>query len=379
MTAHKSFGTVRQLPSKRYQASYVWPPASSERHNAPTTFHTKTDARAWLNAQQTDRGRGVELAAPVRRADVPTFAEYAERWLSQRAADGKAPATMHSYRRSVRGYLVPALGELRLTEIRVATVNEWFASFGTAKASTRAKAYRVLTSIMRQAIAEDWIAASPCQVRGGSADPLRDHRVIVATPEQVHTIADAMPDRWRLLVLLGAYGQLRFGELAELRRSDVDLDAGVIRIRRAMSRVDGRIVVGPPKSQAGKRSVAVPPHVLAELRAHVAAYAQPGRSGLLFTTPRGAQLYSSVIHREWSAARSSADLPELHFHDLRHAGITWLARLGATTKERMRRVGHSTPAMVLRYEHADDARDAELADRLAALVVVPMPRREGAA
>lgn len=374
-----SFGTVRRLPSGRYQASYIWPPSSGQRHTANgTTFDTKTDARGWLARQHADRMRGVELAEPQRRADVPTFAEYAERWLDHRAAEGKARGTMRNYRTAVRSHLVPALGELRLTEIRPATVNDWFYSYGQRISATRAGVYRTLAGIMKAAVAEEIISRSPCAIKGGAVEPKRDHHVIVATPEQVRELADRMRPQWRMLVLLGAYCQLRFGELAELQRSDVDLDGGVIRIRRAMSRVDGKITSGPPKSQAGKRNVAVPPHLVGELRAHVAAYAQPGRHGFLFTTPRGAQLYSSVIYREWIAARESVELPELHFHDLRHAGITWLARLGATTKERMRRVGHADPRMVLRYEHADDERDAALAERLSAAVVVPI-QREGVA
>lgn len=376
MSTRRDFGKIRRLPSGNYQASYIWPPASTTRVNAPATFQTKGDAAAWLSAQQTDRARGVEQPEPIRRrAAVPTFAEYAERWLMMRASEGLAPGTLREYQRAVRGHLVPALGGYRLTEIKVATVNEWFASYGTRTPATRAKSYRVLLSVMKLAVAEDWIGASPCQIKRGSSDPRRDHHVIVATPEQVDVIADAMPPRLRMLVLLGAYCQLRFGELAELRRADITIDGGhgTIKIRRAMSRVGGRITVGPPKSQAGKRNVSVPPHLVPELAAHLSAFALPGRHGLVFTTPRGGQLYHAVMFRDWSAARLAADLPELHFHDLRHAGITWLARNGATTRERMRRVGHSTPAMVLRYEHADDERDAALADRLSAgRVVVPL-------
>ncbi len=101
----------------------------------------------------------------------------------------------------------------------------------------------------------------------GSADPRQAHDVEAATEEQADALADAMRPAWRMLVLLAAYCQLRFGELAELRRKDVDLDLaagrGVIKIRRAMTRVDGELLVGPPKSAAGRRDVAVPPHLLA--------------------------------------------------------------------------------------------------------------------
>ena len=98
-------------------------------------------------------------------------------------------------------------------------------------------------------------------------------------------------------------------------------------------------MIGPPKSSAGVRDVAIPPHLLGELAAHLAAHCGPGRDALLFTTPRGAQLYHSVLYREWNAAREATGLPGFHFHDLRHTGMTWLARDGATLKERMHRAG----------------------------------------
>ena len=93
-------------------------------------------------------------------------------------------------------------------------------------------------------------------MRGGGADPSRAHDIEAATPEQVVALAAAMRPKWRMIVLLGAYCQLRFGELAELRRKDVELDAGrgVLLVRRAMTRVGGVILTGPPKSAAGVRT-----------------------------------------------------------------------------------------------------------------------------
>lgn len=364
MSARRGFGKSRRLPSGRYQASYVGPDGA--RHNAPSTFQTKGDADAWLAGQQTDIARGAwgRPAAPVRRSTLPTFREYAEQWLALRTGEGLAVATLASYRRALRGHLIPALGELRVDEIKIATVREWYAGFGVRLPSMRAKAYRVLMAVMHAAVADELIASSPCQIKRGSAEPRRAHHVTVATPDQVDVMAAAMRPEWGLAVLLGAYCQLRFGEVAELRRHDVDVRRGVIHIRRAMSYVDGRITVGPPKSEAGRRVVFVPPHLRADLAAHVVEHAQPGRSGLLFTTRDGKQLTNSKLHRDWARARAAAGLTELHFHDLRHTGATWLATEGATTRELMRRLGHSTPAMAMRYQHAEDERDAALADRL---------------
>ncbi len=377
----RGFGRLRKLPSGRWQASYIGP--DNQRHNAPDTFPAKGYADEWLAAQRTDIARGTwGQPVPQARAAVPTFTEYATRVIGHRAANGLRPSTERKYRGLLAGHLLPAFGPARIDQITVAAVNEWFASYGRRTPATRADAYRLLTSVMKAAIDEGLRESNPCRVRGGGADPRRAHDIEAATVAQVEALAAAMRPEWRMIVLLGAYCQLRFGELAELRRRDVEVDLaarrGVLRVRRAMTRVDGVILAGPPKSAAGTRAVAVPPHLLPGLAAHLEGHVRPGRDALLFTTPRGAQLYHAVLYREWQAARAAAGLPGFHFHDLRHTGLTWLARDGATLKERMHRAGHSDPRMAARYEHADAERDAANAERLSrrAQAVVPLaPRR----
>ena len=377
--ARRDFGSLRKLPSGRWQAIYTGP--DRQRHKAPETFGDKTTANMWLRRQQNAMASETwGKPAPARTAAVPTFAEYAARVIGHRASNGLRPNTERNYRRLLTGHLIPAFGPARIDQVTVAGVNEWFAAYGRRTLPTRAAAYRLLSSVMKAAIDEGLRESNPCRVRGGGTDPRRAHDIEAATPEQVDALAAAMRPQWQMIVQLAAYCQLRFGELAELRRKDIELDGGrgVLRVRRAMSRVDGAIVTGPPKSSAGVRDVAIPPHLLGELAAHLAAHCGPGRDALLFTTPRGAQLYHAVLYREWKAARAEAGLPGFHFHDLRHTGMTWLARDGATLKERMHRAGWSDPRMAARYEHADAERDAANAERLSrrAQVVVPLaPRR----
>ena len=138
----------------------------------------------------------------------------------------------------------------------------------------------------------------------------------------------------------------------------------MLKVSRAVSRTDAGLEAGPPKSEAGIRDVTVPEFLRADLAAHLLAHAQPGPDGLLFTTPRGGQLYQSCMFREWDAARTAAGRPDLRFHDLRHTGATWAAEEGATTKQLMRRLGHANPAMAMLYQHATDRGDARVAARL---------------
>lgn len=381
MAARRGFGRVRKLPSGRWQASYIGP--DGQRHNAAQTFQPKTYADEWLATQQTDIARGTwGKPAPARTA-VPTFTEYAARVIAHRAANGLRPSTERKYRSELAGHLAPAFGATRIDAVTVAQVNEWHASYGRQRHGARANAYRLLASVMKTAISEGLRDSNPCRVPGGGTDPRREHDSEAVTYEQVAALTASMRPEWRMLVLLAAYCQLRFGELAELRRRDIEIGPGakrgVVRVRRSVTRVHGVMIVGPPKSRAGIRDVGVPPHLLPGLAAHLAEHAGPGRDGLLFTTRSGGQLSQSATWPEWDMARTAAGLPGFRFHDLRHTGATWLARdAGATLKERMYRLGHSDPRMAARYEHADAERDAANADRLsrAARVVVPLTPRQ---
>lgn len=131
--------------------------------------------------------------------------------------------------------------------------------------AANAHAYALLKGICATAVHDDLLAANPGRVRG-AGQAKRASRTEPATLDELAVIVDAMPQRYRLMVLLAAWCAMRFGELIELRRSDVDVKAGVVRVRRAVVWVDGTAVVGKPKSDAGVRDVAIPPHVLPAVR-----------------------------------------------------------------------------------------------------------------
>jgi integrase len=176
-----------------------------------------------------------------------------------------------------------------------------------------------------------------------------------------------MPEKYRLMVLLASWCALRFGELAELRRSDIDVKNGVIRVRRGVTRADKQMIVGTPKSTAGVRDVVIPPHLLPAVRAHLREYA-PGRDDLLFPAKSGGHLSPSSLQKPYERARATAGRPDLRFHDLRHTGAVLAAATGATLAELMARLGHSTAGAALRYQHAAQDRDRVIAEALSRMV-----------
>src|SRR5439155_8508196 len=124
------------------------------------------------------------------------------------------------------------------------------------------------------------------------------------------------------------------------------------------------VVEDEPKSAAGRRKVALPRPLVDELSAHFATYGASGPDSHVFTTPEGTPLERSNFRgRVWAPATRSVGLEGVRFHDLRHAAGTLAARTGATTKEIMARLGHSSPRAAMVYQHATEDRDRLIAER----------------
>ncbi len=358
----KPFGSLRQLPSKRWQARYFGP--DGVRYSAPLTFDTKGDAETWLSTIRADISRGVWKPAGRTTGAPMTFGEYADTWLTERDL---RPRTHDHYQRLVDRQIRPTFGAVAVKDITPESVRRWHSTTAASTPTLRAHAYAVLRTIMNTAVSDDVIPANPCRIRG-AGQAKRARKIKPATLEELTVLVAAMPERYRLMTLLAAWTQLRFGELTELRRGDIDLKRSTIHVRRGVVRVAGETVVGRPKSEAGVRDVAIPPHLMPMVKAHLSERITGGRDGLLFTSGTGAQISPSTLYRSFYPARAKAGRPDLRWHDLRHTGAVLAASTGATLAELMSRLGHSTPGAALRYQHAAEGRDHQIAAALSSLV-----------
>ena len=352
------FGNVRKLPSGRWQARYTVP-GTTTTVRAPATFDTKQDALQWLSTVRADLVRGAWLPSD----SAVTFRTYAATWLEHRTLK---PRTRTHYRDLLDSHILPTLGDLQIRKISPAVVREWHARTALNTPTVRAHAYMLLKTICATAVADDLLPANPCRIRG-AGQAKRVSKTEPATLDEITMLVENMPERYRVMVLLAAWCGLRFGELTELRGKDID-KTGVIRVRRAVAWVDSQPVIGKPKSDAGTRDVAIPPHLMPAVRAHILAVGA-GRDGLLFpaATDRASHMRPATLYKVFYPAREAAGRPDLRFHDLRHTGAVLAASTGATLAELMGRLGHSTPGAAMRYQHAAKGRDAEIAASLSRL------------
>jgi integrase len=356
------WGSVRKLPSGRYQARYridrVW-------RNAPTTFRTKGDADAFLAVTRADVERGTWVDPTAGQIEL---AVYSERWLSDRPS--LRPRTRDLYRGLLRLHILPELGTTPIGRLTTGQVRTWRAGMikaGQPGTSTIAKCYRLLHAICATAVEDSLIARNPCLIKGASVE--RPEERPVATIPQVFALADAIDPRYRAMLLLATFCGLRVGELRALRQRNLDLlHQRVTVVEQYQQLADGTLVLGPPKTDAGRRAVAIPEVIIPDLERHLSAWCTRGKDNLVFPGATGRPFRTATLQAAWHRALTATGIEGLRVHDLRHTGNTLAAATGASTKELMARMGHASPRAALIYQHATKDRDAAIAAGLSALI-----------
>jgi integrase len=302
-------------------------------------------------------------------------------------------------------------------KLSTAMIREWRASLlaGGVSVSVAAKAYRLLRAVLMTAVDEDKILPrNPCRIRGAGDENAAERPVLTVaqvfelaervglrpvgnirklpasgyrlrfsrngemrtSPEVYRTRPEAERALWKLadegradckqdrrfraLVLLATFASLRWGEVTALRRCDLDLDAGTVRVRVAfVERSTGEVLLGPPKSRAGRRVVGVPASIIPALWEHLSIFVRPEPGALIFPGAKGGPMRRSNFNKmsAWPHAVQSIGAEGLHVHDLRHTGNTFAASGGAGIKDLMARMGHDSERAAMIYQH--EARGAD--------------------
>ncbi|MCB0908767.1 MAG: tyrosine-type recombinase/integrase [Nocardioidaceae bacterium] len=346
------------------------------------TFRRSEDARKFSNTTEADKVRGTWLDPNKGRL---TFAEWWDLWWPTTV--NLRPTSRARDESIARTHLEPEFGDYPLAAIDHTMVTAWVAKLtasGLAPATVQ-KAQQVLAKCLDAAVDSGRIGNNPCD--RVKLPRIERREMEFLTPAQVATLADCIDERYRALVLVGAYCGLRFGEMAGLKPARVDLLHRRIEVAEILTEVKGHHHIGPPKTRAGHRSVPVPTFVAAALEAHLAEHTV---GDYLFTSPEGGPLRASLFRRRvWQPACVKAGVGEylsdekalrdrkyrgLRIHDLRHTAVALWIAAGASPKEVADRAGHSSVVTVLdRYGHllpgheegVNDALDAMAADAVA--------------
>jgi integrase len=344
-----------------YRVRYRGPDGRERSKN----FKRKADAENYLTTVESSKLAGTWTDPTHGKM---TFAAWLEAWW-ETAADLR-PSTTARDRSYFNSMVLPRFGTTPLAAIKQRDVQAWVADLrarGFAPA-TVVKAYQLLGRTMTAAVNADMIARSPC--RAVRLPKVEREEMRFLTPAEVARLASVINSRYRALVLVGAYGGLRIGELAGLRRGRVDLLRGTIDVAEIVVEVRGQLYTGPPKTRAGRRTVGLPRAVVEELAAHMGPVGPADAH--VFTAERGGVLRTSNFRTKvWLPAVRAAGLEPLRPHDLRHTAVALWIAAGANPKEVAVRAGHTSVAFTLdRYGHLFEGHDAELRDRLDAMHAV---------
>jgi integrase len=359
----RRFGAVRELCSGQWQARYRGPDGIMR--PADHTFPTKTAAEVWLTRKEAEILDGDWIDPD---AGQVLFAQYAAAWIEERP--NLRPSTLRAYRCVLRRHLIPAFGARAVSEIREPHIRRWRKAMVDAGVGlpTTAKAYVLLKAVLNTAIDDGMIRRNPCRIKGAGTGQSPERPVV--TVRQILSLAAVIEPSYRALILLAAFCSLRWGELAALRREDLDLEARTVKIERSLTPLPGGgYSFGPPKSAAGRRTVIIPAVIVPDIARHLDQFVSPGNGDLVFTGSEGGSLHHGNFRkRVWLPAVAAAGLPGIHIHDLRHAGNTLSADAGANLRELMERMGHSTTRAALIYLHGGDQRQRAIADTVSDMV-----------
>jgi integrase len=264
----------------------------------------------------------------------------------------------------VERHLLPAWGSVPLGRIDPSAIQQWLT--GELDGRTTAavvKTYRMFRLILRYALQMGVVVGDPW-VGVRVPRPVR-HEMRFLDVGQVDDLAESVGPFYGALVFVLAYGGLRWGEAAGLRRRNVDLLARqVVVVEQLLELPGGGHRFGPPKSRAGVRRVALPAFVCDQLANQLASRSQPEADGLVFVNTRGGPLRRSTFRRNvWLRATTRLGMSGLRPHDLRHTAVALAIAEGAHPVAIQKRLGHADVSTSLGlYGHLFPSLDGQIAD-----------------
>jgi integrase len=390
-------------PQVRFQVCYQ----EGKRHRSAGIFPTERRALAEKRALEHRQREQAPAPADLNLERARTlFGEYVTtRWWP--AWKDQHPSSEYGTRKKVEKRILPTFGDIPLGELDPSTIGKWKGAMVAEGLTARTvNTYlSLLGTILNAAVDDDYLARSPLVRKSGAGRTAATRnqpvprREVWLLREQLDRLVEAIDPRYRALVLVVALTGLRWGELAALRWDDPRLDQplddgavrgpGRLRIARAISdpRRTGHGVEKGPKTEAGKRVIALDQETVQALLAH-RELVGGGPYDRIFTSPGGSRgPAGTLVHRNfirvWKRALAKAELahlwPEyggLHFHDLRHTHATWLIAQRVPMIAVAGRLGHANAVVTMMvYAHVDKLVDRGLltVDELGLTAPAPAP------
>ena len=352
--------SIVRRSSGRWQATYRVRGREFSR-----TFDRKHDATVWAEsaAQEVLRQSWNDP-----RASKITVGAWMDMWLPTREADLRK-TSFERLSAICERHIRPTWGHLILDEMSNLEIRQWAVTLQQRLAPRTARKIIVLRQLLAAAVDDRRLSVNPA-----ARVPLppnegsdRDWMELA----QAEALRDAIRSDYRIVVLLGYWCGLRLGEIAALRRQDVDIARSRIRVERTAQQTADGVSFGPPKTRAGRRAVPVSRTVMRQITEHLSDYTGPEPGALVVTSTTGTPiLRQNFLRRAWRQGLRDADLPaSLTPHSMRHGFASLLITGGFSIKEVAQWCGHASTSVTLGvYAHVEALSEDDAPDRLEALM-----------
>ncbi len=322
---------------ERWQAQLTLPNGRKK----TKTCKTQSEAKRWLLEQRV----AVEDNTYTSTKDI-TLDAFLTRYMEDVGKHTLRPKTIESYEYIINAHIRPALGSVKLTQLRPDQLQKLYADKLDAGLSNRTVRYiyQVLHKALGQAVKWGLVARNVSKL----TDPPRNGKkeVGVLTPEEAQRFLEhTQGSRFYPMYCLALIG-LREGEILGLHIEDFDRERHTIQIRHALQYLRGQgLVITEPKTEKAKRTLPLPDFVYQALCRHLDPV--EGTQGLMFTTGNGTPFSPRNFYRDFKRELSAAGLPDIRFHDLRHTAVSLLIGMGVPPSVVQSIVGHASALLTL--------------------------------
>ena len=348
---------------------------------------TKTECAAKLRAL---RERLTPPAPEVPKADL-SLGNWLDHWYQDYKKATLRPNTQMSYERRIYQHIIPALGNIQLDKLTTGDIQQFYTHlkqngrllrkefYGTGLSDQTIRGiHTTLHAALDKAVEEKLIFRNPAD--SCKLPPVKGREMKILTPEEIQRLLiQAREDGCYELLLLELATGLRRGEILALQWDDLNFRTGALRVERQVHRVKGELVVSPPKTKAGNRTVLLPAPVLKVLK----AYQKTVHSRWMFPSPvkEDSPMDPAAVRKRLQTVLERAECKRLRFHDLRHTFATASLEHGMDIKTLSTIIGHVSSTTTLNtYTHVTDAMRQNAADKIDQGIgrAEPKPRREAA-
>jgi integrase len=359
-------GTLFQRTDGRWQASFI--PENGKR----LYFYGKTASEALekMRKAKEEERKGILATGPKQK-----LGDYLTSWLETVQRPTIKKNTYVQYRMMINRHIIPALGQTHLQKLTAPQVQSFYSQKlqDGLSPGTVGVIHAVLHCALENAVKWNLVTRN---VSSLVSPPKRSgYEVHTLSPgEAIHLIEAAKETNLEAIIIMAVTTGIRRGELMALRWSDIDLERGMLHIRRTMYRLSGfGFVENTPKTRTSKRRIILPAVVVEALKEHqqrqIQAQKKAGSKwidkGLVFPNTHGNFIRPDHMLRKFHQLLDSAKLPYMRFHDLRHSAATILLIKGVHPKVVQDLLGHSTIAMTMdTYSHLLPSMQQDAADSM---------------